>query len=155
MIILRIVFYLFLLTPLFSQKIEITSTSMEAKNLKKEIHFIGNAKIKKNNDWLHADKIIVYFNENNETKKYEAIGNVAFLFKNEKSFYKGSASKVIYHPLLSRYILFGNAMVSDVLNKREIKGNEIMLNILTGNAKVKGSKQAPIKFIFEMENTKQ
>ena len=32
---------------LFADKVEITSDSMKAEDLKKEIHFIGNAKIKK------------------------------------------------------------------------------------------------------------
>ena len=56
---------------------------MKAENLKKEVHFIGNAKVKKSEDWIHADKIIVYFDDKNETKMYKAIGKVTFEFKNE------------------------------------------------------------------------
>ena len=49
----------------FAEKVEITSSSMHAETAKKEVHFIGDAKIKKLDDWLHADKVIVYFDENN------------------------------------------------------------------------------------------
>lgn len=125
---------------------------MLAKNLKKEVHFIGNTKIKQAQDWLHADKVIVYFNENNETKEYKASGNVSFEFKNEKRFYKGSAQEVHFYPLTSTYILKKSASIHDVINQRHIKGEEIKLNMLTGDADVKGSKTKPVKFIFDMES---
>ena len=147
---LKITFFLLLTQQLLAEKVEITSTFMEAENAKKEVHFIGNAKVKKLDDWLHADKIIVYFDENNETKRYDALGNVSFEFKDEKKHYKGSANKVVYHPIKSLYVLTGKAMVNDLLNKRNVKGDEITLNMLTGKTDVKGSKKKPVKFIFDM-----
>ncbi len=42
---------------LFAEKVEITSTSMEAEELKKEVHFIGNAKIIKGGDGAHLDNL--------------------------------------------------------------------------------------------------
>ena len=146
----KIIFFLLLTQQLLAEKVEITSTFMEAENAKKEVHFIGNAKVKKLNDWLHADKIIVYFDENNETKRYDALGNVTFEFKDEKKFYKGSANKVTYHPTKSLYILTGKAVINDLLNKRNVKGDEITLDMLTGKTDVTGSKKKPVKFIFEM-----
>jgi len=147
---LKITFFLLLTQQLLAEKVEITSTFMEAENAKKEVHFIGNAKVKKLNDWLHADEIIVYFDENNETKRYDALGNVSFEFKDEKKFYKGSANKVTYHPKESLYVLTGKAIVDDLLNKRNVKGDEITLNMLTGKTDVKGSEKKPVKFIFDM-----
>ncbi len=139
---------------LFAEKVEITSDSMKAENLKKEVHFIGNVKIKQLNNWLHGDKVIVYFDENNETKMYEAMGTVTFEFIKEKSFYKGSADKVTYYPKKSQYILTGKAVIDDLINKRHINGDEITLDMLTGNANVKGNKKKPVKFIFDMESSK-
>ena len=138
----------------FAEKVEVTSTSMKAENLKKEVHFIGNAKVKKNEDWIHADKIIVYFNENNETKMYKAIGKVDFEFKNEKGHYKGKSEEVIYYPLKSFYLLKGKAKVDDLKNKRQVKGDEITLDMVTGDSQVKGSKKKPVKFIFTTEDAK-
>jgi lipopolysaccharide export system protein LptA len=139
---------------LFAEKVEITSDSMQAENLKKEVHFIGNVKIKQLYNWLHGDKVIVYFNENNETEMYEATGSVTFEFKKENSFYKGSADKVTYYPIKSQYILAGKAVIDDVVNKRHINGDLITLDTITGNANVKGNKKKPVKFIFDMEKSK-
>jgi len=151
---------IFILTQLlltgyvFAEKVEVTSTSMKAENLKKEVHFIGDAKVKKSEDWIHADEIIVYFDDNNETKMYEAIGKVTFEFKNEKGHYKGNAEKVTYYPQKSFYILIGKAKVDDVMNKRQVKGDEITLDMITGDSQVKGSEKKPVKFIFTTEDSK-
>jgi lipopolysaccharide export system protein LptA len=139
---------------LFAEKVEITSDSMKAQNLKKEVHFMGNVKIKQLQNWLHGDKVIVYFDENNETKMYEATGSVTFEFKQENSFYKGSADKVTYYPQKSKYILTGKAVIDDLVNKRHINGDLITLDTITGNASVKGDKKKPVKFIFDMEKKK-
>jgi lipopolysaccharide export system protein LptA len=139
---------------LFAEKVEITSDSMKAQNLQKQVHFIGNVKIKQLNNWLHGDKVIVYFNEKNETKMYEATGAVTFEVKKENNFYKGSADKVIYYPKKSQYILTGKAVIDDLMNKRHINGEMITLDMITGNADVKGNKKKPVKFIFDMEKKK-
>jgi lipopolysaccharide export system protein LptA len=141
-------------TSVFAEKVEITSNSMKAENLKKEVHFIGNAKVKKSEDWIHANKIIVYFDDNNDTKMYKAIGKVTFEFKNEKGHYKGKSEKVTYYPQTSFYVLNGKAKVDDVMNKRQVKGDQITLDMLTGDSQVKGSKKKPVKFIFTTEESK-
>ena len=137
---------------LFAEKVEITSTSMEAEELKKEVHFIGNAKIIKGSDWLHADKVIVYFGDNNETSMYEAIGSVSFEFKKDKNHFKGSADRVMYHITKSLYVLKGKAVIDDLIKKSHVNGDEIMLNMSTGNVEVKGSSKKPVKFIFDMKD---
>jgi len=157
--ILKINIFLFLMISffssfLFAEKVEITSDSMNAENMKKEVHFIGNVLIKQTKNWLHGDTVIVYFDENNETNKYEALGSVTFEFKKENSFYKGSANKVTYFPAKSQYILLGHAIIDDQINKRHVNGDEIVFDMLTGNANVKGSRKKPVKFIFDMEKSK-
>lgn len=147
----KIILFILLTGLLFAEKVEITSDSMKAQDLQKEVHFIGDVTVKQLENWLHGDKVIVYFNETNETKKYEAIGSVTFEFKKDKSFYKGSADKVTYHPAKSQYILKGKAVIDDLINKRHVNGDEITLDMITGNANVKGSKKKPVKFIFDME----
>lgn len=137
-----------------AQQVNISSDEMKANEENKTISFIGNAIVKQNQNIIKADKIIVYFNDNNKTKEYKAINNVKFEFVNDTSHYKGVAQKVIYQPLKSIYTLKGNAKIDDIINKRVIKGDEIVLDMQTGNAKVKGSAKKPVKFIFEMENKK-
>jgi lipopolysaccharide export system protein LptA len=153
----KILLITFLFTPLWTtalwaEEVKVTSTSMTAADLKKEVHFIGDAKVVQGKSWIHGDEIIVYFDENNETEKYEAIGTVTFEVDRVESFYKGSADKVTYFPVESKYILTGKAIVDDLVNKRHVNGDEIVLDIVTGNANVKGSTKKPVKFIF---NTKE
>jgi len=141
-----------LLSSLCANKVEITSLKMVAKNIKKEVTFLENVKIKQVDSWLNADKVVVFFNENNETKKYDATGNVEFEFKNikDKKDYKGKANMVTYFPIKDLYILKGKAIVNDKLNGRTIKGDIINLDMTTGDANVEGKKDKPVKFIFDM-----
>jgi len=147
----------FLLFILYAEKVEVTSDSMKAEDLKKEVHFIGNVTVKQLESRLNGDRVIVYFDENNKTRMYEAIGNgnvVTFEVKEKKGFYKGSAMNVKYYPLTSKYILTGKAVIDDLLNKRHVNGDIITLDMTTGNATVKGIKGKPVKFIFDMEKKK-
>ena len=151
--------FFLLFTILHAEKVEITSDSMKAEDLKKEVHFIGNVKVKQLESWLHGDRVIVYFDENNETKMYEAqaVGKgkiVTFEVKEKKGFYKGSALNVKYYPVTSKYVLTGKAVIDDLLNKRHVNGDVITLDMTTGNAAVKGSRKKPVKFIFDMEEKK-
>ncbi len=150
--------YVFLIllsvAALWAEKVQITSDNMKAMELKKEIHFMGNAKVIQLDNWIHGDEIIVYFDENNQTKKYEAIGNVTFEIKQKDARYKGSAEKVIYHPQKSEYLLKGKAVIDDLTNKRHVNGDEIVLDMKTGNAEVTGKGNKPVKFIFDMEKQK-
>jgi len=149
---LKILLLLLCTQTLFAEKVEITSTSMEAEEEKKEVHFIGDAKVHKGKDWLHAERVIVYFGENNDTEMYEAIGSVTFEFKKEDKHFKGSADKVKYHIVKSQYELIGNAVIDDLANKSHVDGDKIRLDMTTGNVKVEGDKKKPVKFIFEMED---
>ena len=128
---------------------------MTAEDMKKEVHFIDNATVVQGESWIHGDEIIVYFDENNETKKYEAIGTVTFEFKEEENHYIGSADKVTYYPVKSTYVLVGKAIIDDLINKRHVDGDEITLDMITGNANVKGSHEKPVKFIFDMQEKKE
>ena len=148
---LKVALLLMFTQVLLAERVEITSTSMEAEEEKKEVHFIGNAKISKGTDWLHAERVIVYFGENNDTEMYEAIGSVKFEFKNEKHHFKGNADKVKYHIVKSIYELNGNAVIDDLISKSHVDGDLIFLDMTTGNVNVKGNKKKPVKFIFEME----
>ncbi len=139
---------------LFAEKVEVTSDSMNAVESKKEVHFMGNAKVKQLKDWIHADEIIVHLDANHKAQMYEAIGTVTFEFQNEKGHYIGSAQKVEYYPLKSLYVLSNKANVKDILNKRTAKGDKITVDMKTGNSHVVGSKKKPVKFTFDTDKSK-
>ena len=145
---------------LFAEKVEVTSKNFYAKDSENQAHFIDDVLVKQGQSWIHSDKLIVYFNDNNETIQYDAIGNVTFeIFKENvpgsiDGHYKGSAEKVSYYPKTSKYLMAGNAIVNDLLKNRNIKGNTIVVNTLTGYSSVKGNSKKPIKFIFDTEKKK-
>lgn len=149
-----LIFILTITTLLFSEKIEISSSEIKTKNLKKELQFIGRAKVKKEKDWIEADKIIVYFNDNNKTKKYVAIGRVLFEFRNSKRYLKGRANRVTYYPKQSLYILRGKATINDILNKRYLRGDKITLDTNSNDFHIIGKKKKPVIFTFELEEKK-
>ena len=149
-----IIFMYFIPFFIYAQTVDITADNMKLDENTHQIKFIGNAKVVQEKSYIYADTIIVYFNENNETKQYDAIGSVDFEFIKENSHYKGSSDKLTYKPIDTIYILKGHAKIKDIINKRFIKGDIITLNTQTGNAEVKGSRKKPVKFIFETENKK-
>ena len=157
---LKIILFFILTQIALAEKVEITSDSMNAIDLKKEVHFTGNATVKQVKDWIHADKIIVHLNEDNQAKMYEAIGDVTFEFQNDKGHYLGSSNRVKYYPLKSLYVLIDKANVKDILNGRSAKGGEITVDMLTGNSSVKGEsnvkgkKKGPVTFTFDTEKKK-
>jgi len=145
-----------LLVPflLYAEKVEVTSNNFYAKDSEKQAHFIDDVLVKQGKSWIHSDTLIVYFNENNETIQYDAIGKATFeVFKDENHF-KGSAEKITYYPKTSKYLLAGNAVVNDLIKDRQVKGNTIVVNTLSGDSIVKGSSKKPIKFIFDTEKKK-
>lgn len=149
-----LLFFILLSIFVYAEKVQIVSDSMKAMNLKKEIHFIGNAKVTQMKNMLQGDEIIVYFNEKNETKKYEAVGHVKFEIQQKNASYKGQAHRAVYLPQQSKYILNGKAVIDDLVNKRHLAGEEIILDMVSGNAEIKGNRKKPVKFIFDMEKKK-
>ena len=133
----------------FAQKIEITSLKMEANDLKKEIRFDGNVKIKEGVSKLDSQEAIVYLDEHNKAKEYRAIGNVVFYIKKEGNEYNGKAGEVRYFPQSNTYYLKNDAEVEDLINKRVLTGNKMVLDMNKKQARVDGKKDQPIEFIFE------
>jgi lipopolysaccharide export system protein LptA len=151
---LKIILFLTLTQALFAERMEITSAFMET--VDQEVHFIGNTKIKIDDSWLHADKVVVYLDENNETRMYEASGLVRFEINNDKHSFKGRANKLIYDKWKSIYVLKGKAVIddNDFMLRRHIKGDKITLNMMTGKVDVKGG---PIdtKFFIKLHDFKR
>lgn len=150
---MRIIFFIFIFTSLiFSQKIEVTANFVEANSGSKQVKFVGNVNIwQDSSNWMKANEAIVYFDDANQTKQYEAIGNASFEMKDKNGHYKGKANGFKHFVKESIYIMQGNAQVSDLLNKRFLSGDMININMKTGIASVKSQTKKPVKFIFELK----
>lgn len=148
--------FLFCVGLLFAQNEEliIDAKNFEADDKKGISTFTGSVKVKMGEDKLNAQKVDIFFVTNNGSKtpvKYEATENVDFEIKSKDKFYVGKGDKVIYSPQKEEYTIIGNAFVHEKNDDRKIYGDTIYVNQLTGEAKVNGNDNKPVRFIVNME----
>ncbi len=132
-------------------RVEVTADEMQAYESEGKIVFTGNVHTTHGKSWLDSDTLYVILDENNETKRYDAIGHARFEIIDEKKHYKGHAQTIHYYPKEDRYVLKKDAMVDDLRKKRHIAGTYIELKAKEGDALAKSEKKKPVKVIFELE----
>jgi lipopolysaccharide transport protein LptA len=137
---------------LFGSNLEVSANSFYHKDGEKKAVFSGNVVAKEDGNLIKSDKITVYLDDNSEAKEYIAQGNVYFELKAPKRFIKGRCIKIKYIPLEDKYYLNGKVVVEDVLNKRKIYGDEIIIDNKNGASYAKSSSKKPVKFIFKVKN---
>lgn len=117
--------------------------------------FTGNVKIKMGEDKLNADRVDVYFTTNKDNAKvplkYEATGKADFEIVTTDKHYIGNGDKVIYSPDKEEYTIIGNGFLQEKNDDRKVYGDTIYVNQLTGEARVKGSEQKPVRFIINVD----
>ncbi|AXK49181.1 organic solvent tolerance protein OstA [Aliarcobacter trophiarum LMG 25534] len=118
--------------------------------------FTGNVKIRMGEDKLNAQQVDVFFETDKNSKnkvatKYEATKDADFEVVSKDKHYVGKGDKIIYIPLKEEYIIIGNGFVHEKNDDRKVYGDNIYINQLTGEAKVKGSENKPVKFIINVE----
>jgi len=113
--------------------------------------FKGDVNIIKNADELNASKVTVYTDKDNQPTKFVAVGDVSFHIETkEKSQYKGVAQKAVYFPQKKEYHFFKNVHLTQIDEKKEILGDEVILQTIDGKAYAKGLKSEPVIMIFKM-----
>lgn len=139
------------LTSLMAAELHIQSASFHADQNEGLSIFEGDVKVKKQHDELNASKVVVYTNAKNKPTKFIATGNVSFFIETEqKDLYRGKAQKVIYKPQDKEYKFFTNVHLTQINKKKEILGDEVILNTIEGKAYAKGVKSEPVIMIFNL-----
>ena len=81
-----------------ADEVEIVSEKFHGDDANKMATFTGKVKVTRGVDVLTSDKLIVYFNENKDVTKYEAIGNAKIdMFMNDIKYF-GKGDTLIYEP---------------------------------------------------------
>ena len=142
----------FLSIFIFANNLEISSDNFYYKDGEKKAQFSGHVIAKNGDNIIKASKVTVYLDDNSEAKKYIASGGVRFEIKNPKHYIKGSCYTLIYLPIEDRYILRGKVALKDILNKREIFGDEIIVDNKKGESYAKSHSKKPVKFIFKIKS---
>ncbi|NCB11649.1 MAG: lipopolysaccharide transport periplasmic protein LptA [Erysipelotrichia bacterium] len=144
-------------TLLFAQSetLVIDAQDFQADDKKGVSIFTGNVKIKMGQDKLNANRVDVFFTTNKENKKvplrYEAIGNADFEIVTEDKHYIGNGDKIIYSPQKEEYTIIGNGFLQEKNDDRKVYGDTIYVNQISGEAKVKGSENKPVRFIINVD----
>ncbi len=155
---------LLIFTSIFAQaktkeKLTIGAEKFEAYDKKGLSIFTGNVNMESAKDKLKSDKLEVYMTSNKKgakkqkrvVSKYIATGNVTFEVFTKDKHYKGKGDKVIYKPKKLEYEIIGKGSIKEVNEGKTLFGESIILNQTTGEAKVRGGKNKPVKFIMEIE----
>lgn len=121
--------------------------------------FTGNVKMTRIKDKLNSDKLEVYMTPKKEgvkqkrvALKYIATGNADFEVYTLDKHYIGSGEKIIYNPQKLEYEIIGKGYLKEVNENKTLLGEIIFLNQTTGEARVRGTKNKPVRFIMEIES---
>lgn len=150
---------IFTATFLFAnnEKLIIDAKNFETNDSKGLTIFTGNVKLTKLKDKLNADRLEIYMvpnskGKNKEPLKYIAIGNADLEIHTNGKIYIGKGDKIIYNPIKQEYTVIGNGYLKETVEEKELFGEKIFIDELSGNAKVSGSEDKPVRFILNIEN---
>lgn len=115
--------------------------------------FDGHAHAVQGKSRVDADRFIVYFDKGNSAREYRAIGHVRFEIVRPDQHVKGRCAQLTYRVAEETYRLKGDAHLNDLLNYREMQGEEIFLDNKKKLATAKSDKKGPVKFIFQMKKS--
>ncbi|NVJ53550.1 MAG: lipopolysaccharide transport periplasmic protein LptA [Campylobacteraceae bacterium] len=143
-----------------TEKLIIDAKNFETDDSKGISIFTGNVKLKMAKDRLNANKLEVFMKpkakgKNLEPLKYIATGNVSFTIFSNGKHYKGKGNKVIYDPKKLEYTVLGKGYLNEVTEDRKLYGEKIFINQETGNAKVSGTDNKPVRFILNIDSGKK
>lgn len=142
-------------TGLLSKELKITSDAFSADENKGVSIFQGNVNIVKHMDELNASEVTIYTNKQNKPTKFIAIGDVSFVIETKQGAkYSGVANKAIYLPIKKEYHFFQNVHLKQLNEKKEIQGDEVVLQTTDGKAYAKGIVKKPVIMIFDMSEEK-
>ncbi len=152
LLLLGLTIYLFSATV----TVDITADKFLTNKQKNLTEFTGNVKMTKEKDILMCDKLTIHTIQNKDTnetvvKEYIGIGKVSFSFTSNISTLKGKGDKILYYPLDSKYIVIGNGYLEDTKDGKILIGDKIYVDEKTGNARIEGKKNKPVKFTFQIQ----
>ncbi len=134
-----------------SEQVEVNADQFEADENKRVSHFKGSVHIKKGKDEIKADHVKINFDLKNKPLKYEATGNVIFDITTDSQHFEGTSNKIIYDPSKSTYEAKGKVFIKETTKDQQLKGERIIINRISGQTKISGTKNRPVKFIFTVE----
>ena len=141
----------FSLTLYASEQVEVTASEFEADEKKRVSYFRGSVFIKKGSDEIKADLLKIDFDRQNKPKRYDASGNVSFKITTDSQHFEGTSNQIIYEPISKKYRALGDVNIKETTKNQTLRGESITIDRVSGKAKLKGSHNRPVKFIFTVD----
>ncbi len=146
----------FLLTNIYANKLIIDAEKFELNEKTGSTVFTGNVKMQRGDDRIDAGLIEIYTSEMDdkgvrEMKKFIATGNVYFTVYTKEKIYQGKGDKLVYNPKEMKYTIIGNGLVEEKIEGTKLYGETIYLDEQSGEAKIKGTKKKPVRFIMKIK----
>lgn len=142
-----------LMASLFArEQVEITAKYFVANEAERKTLMQGDVVVIKGKDRLTSKELVVFFDEKNRPQRYEATGEVEFSFTlPDGRILSGSSERAIFDVMSNEYSLLGNAILEESGKSNTIKGEQIIINRVSGFANVAGDDTHPARLIFTFE----
>lgn len=151
---MRVLYFLtfFLLLSLHAAQLKVVAESFEGNEKNGITVFRGDVQITKGSDELNASVVTIHTDAKRQPTKYVAEGKVTFFIKTENhAQYRGRAEKAVFIPAKKEYRFFTNVRIEQIDQKKEITGEEVVVNTVEGKAHAKGGDTKPVIMTFEIE----
>ena len=148
-------FFLYLLAGFClwgAENLEVTADKFEHLEKEQKAIFEGHAHATQGKSRIDADRFVLLFDKEGQTREYRALGHVRFEIIKPQRHIKGRCNRLVYNVQRDTYLLAGKALVNDLINHRTMSGSEIFLDNKTGRASAKSGHKAPVKFVFPMKD---
>jgi len=136
-----------------ASNLEITSKNFKYDKKNNISYFRNDVNATKGKDNILSDILIVYFDKDKKIKKIIAEKNVRFLLNDKNSTYKGTSDKITYTPKDEIFVFEGNVHITKLEDNQQLFGNKVIINKKTGESKVFGGKNKPVKFILKVKDS--
>jgi lipopolysaccharide export system protein LptA len=142
-----------LVAVLTASELEITANKFYHKESEHKAVFSGNVIAKEGSSLIKASKLIVYLDDKNDATEYQAVGNVSFRIrgKDGKKDIKGRCEELRYLPNRDTYYLRRKVAIEDVINGRQVFGDEIVIDNKNNASLAKSLSKRPVKFVFKVK----
>lgn len=139
------------LSTITAEELKIKADTFTSDQNKGISTFSGHVEMVKSSDEFNASKVTIYTDKKNKPQKFVATGDVSFVLSTkEGTRYSGVAQKVIYIPKIKEYRFYKNVHLTQIGDKKEILGDEVIFKTIEGKAYAKGMKKEPVIMIFDI-----
>ncbi|MCX2682369.1 organic solvent tolerance protein OstA [Campylobacter sp. MIT 21-1685] len=146
----RIVVFLMCVNLSLATQIEVKALNFYSDENKGESILSGNVKVKRGDDVLHSEKLIIFTDSQRKPIRYEAIQGARFEIVLKGKTYKGSGDKFVYKVADDSYEINGNGYINEMQSNKKLYGEKIIIDRKNGVYKVESTNEKPARFVFDL-----